>query len=462
MGGIVPDSDLPTTSNVVPDSDLPNVAPADTGWLGAAKGVGDAALTLGAGGVRAIENSVNDLLPEYIGGQGSRAATAQDMAKNSIFNYQPQTEEGKYLMGQIRSLLSPVSAAASTAHDYLARTFNDRTADVVGDIATLAPAGIRDVRDIGGMASASRNAIEQGHPLTQAAEADAARLDAIKTRAEARGYDLPEGGTQATHAQAAINNRDLVNADVRSELGLPKNSRITPELLTSARAANASPAYQAIQQLPDKIPLNKDYVATAQDVRDLLPTRIAAKVPENGSITGQQAVDLTKMLRNRAAQLDKATGVTASGDTPADLAAAHRDLAEGIEDSVRDRLTATGRQQLADDWNNARIYTAKTYSVQSALDGAGNVKAGDLKTQLFKKQVQLSGNLEDLAHLSAAYPEAFRASRVTMPQVGPVKRAVAGALPLAGASVGGALGGGWGAAGGERGGAYLSNKLLGQ
>lgn len=430
-------------------------------WLGAAKGVGEVGLAMGAGTLRGVTHAINDLVPEAIGGKGSRAALDQKINQDPILSYQPQTEEGKYLMAHIQRLTAPIGEAANTAHDYLARLTSPRTADVAGDILALAPFAMRDFKDIKGMAQAGDSAIEQGHPLASAAEGEQSRLGEIRSRAEAAGFDLPEGGTAARHEAAAVNNRPLVNATARDELDLPKNAPLTPEMLAKGRAANASPAYQAIQSLPDKIPLSAEHEATMADVGDLLPSRIRAKIPESGEITGQQAVELTKVLRNRANQLDKATGITASGDIPADIARAHRDLAETIEDSVREHLKSTGRESLADDWEKARVYTAKSYSVESALDGAGNVRASDLKTQLFKKGKPLSGGLEDIANLAAQHPEAFKISRVTQPAPGVVRKAVAGALPAIGAGLGGYFGGGVGGFAGERTGHAIGEKVLG-
>lgn len=460
MGEIVPSSDL-VSGNVVPDSDLVQAPPAtiptpQPSWLGAAKGVGDTALAIGSGGLRAVNSAINDLIP----GVQERTEMARQIATDPILNYQPQTDEGKYLMGKIRTLMSPISWAGNTAYNYIKQAAGQRAADVTADVATLAPFAVRDISDIRGMMADKAAAIEQGTPLSSAAEAESSRLAGLKANAEQNGFDLPEGGTAERHAAAAANNQPLVNAAVRDELDLPKNAPLTPQMLAKARATNASPAYQAISELPDKIPLSDEYEATVKDVGDLLPPRIRAKLPEGGEITGQQAVDLTKMLRNRAAQLDRSTGITAAGDIPSDLAAAHRDLAEGIEDSVRDHLETSGNEQLADNWNNARVYTAKSYSVENALDGAGNVKAADLKTQLFKKGTPLSGGLEDIANLAAQYPEAFKITRITQPQAGLVRRAVAGAFPYVGGAAGAAIGGTPGAGIGVGAGEYAKAKML--
>jgi hypothetical protein len=141
--------------------------------------------------------------------------------------------------------------------------------------------------------------------------------------------------------------------------------------------------------------------------------------------------------------LDKAQGITASGDLPSDLADAHRDAAEAIEDATQQHLAATGRGQLAQDWDDARVYTAKTYSAQGALDGAGNVNVSKLKQQILKGK-PLSGNMETLANLGAQYPEAFRLTPPSAPAPGMIRRGAAALAPSAGALMGEALGSGLG------------------
>ena len=426
-------------------------------WLGAAKGVGEVGLTLGAGTLRGVTHAINDLLPEAIGGKGSRAAAEQDIAHDPILSYQPKTDEGKYLMAHIQRITAPIGAAAGAAHDYFARLTSQRTADVAGDVLALAPFAMRDFRDIRGMAKAGENTIEQGHPLTDIAEGERARLGDIRARAESSGFDLPDGGTAERHATAATNNRPLVNAAARDELGLPKNADLTPNLLDKVRTAKVTPAYNTIRKLPDEIPLNQDALAEARTANMNGTPNERLPFPQGEAITGQQAVDFSQKARYLANQLEK------NGQNPfaRQDAQMYRDAAEAVEDSVRDHLSSTGRGKLATDWDNARVYAAKSHSVESALDGAGNVRATDLKTQLFKKGKPLSGSLEDIANLSAQYPEAFKISRVTQPSPGVVRKAVAGALPAVGAGVGGYLGGGVGGFAGERAGRAVGEKVLG-
>lgn len=441
-------SDLPAPAADI--SDLPPPPGPPLGFGDIAKGTGQAALALGSGALKGVNLAANDILPEWLGGAGSRQNLKSQIEKDPVMNYHPSNPVGQNIMGFLGDVTAPVGKVLGGVHDTIAGLTSPRTADVLGDIATLAP-GFR-----GATAPLEEaSAIEEGHPLSEAAKEVRSSLGSVKSNAEGRGYVLPEQGTREAHAAAAATNTPLVNADARAELNLPKGADLYPELLDKARAANAGPAYQAIRELPDKIPLTPQYEATFKDAADLLPPRIRAKIPESGDITGQEAVDLSKMLRNRASVVEKSPNFNAAGDSPQEIAAAHRDLAKSIEDSVKDHLSATGREGMADDWNSARIYTAKSYSVQDALDGAGNVRASELR-----KDPLVSGRLKEVSTLAGQYPEAFKTTRVTAPSVGMARRVAGAVAPLGGATIGGYLGGGPGAAGGEYVGERIRERLL--
>lgn len=94
-------------------SHFSKAAEPDNSWWGAIKGVTDEGVSLAnkavVGTVAATARTANRLLPEWIGGKGSKAATEADI--NSLENritYQPQTPEGQALGEQIGSVTRPV------------------------------------------------------------------------------------------------------------------------------------------------------------------------------------------------------------------------------------------------------------------------------------------------------------------------------------------------------------------
>jgi len=301
------------------------------------------------------------------------------------------------------------------------------------------------------------------HPLAAAAEAETGRLAQIRSTGQQAGLVLPEGGTAAQHAKAAATNQPIANSMTRQELNLPAEAPLTPQLLSKARETFASPAYEAIKAIP-KIELGPNYEAAMNDLSEIpgeIPKHL--KPPEASTATGEgisgaQAVDLSKKLRYRANQYDRQAQLSGNPEA-SDLAELHRGAAEALEDAVRDHLSSTGQEKLAQDWDAARVYTAKTYSVQNALDGAGNVKVTALKQQLLKNK-PLSGNLETLANLGAQYPQAFKLSPVSAPAPGLIKRGIAGALPTIGTGAGAHVFGAPGAVAGKIIGEHLSEKIL--
>lgn len=306
--------------------------------------------------------------------------------------------------------------------------------------------------------------LDEPHPLAEAAKQEGARLEGMRQRATAAGFDLPEGGTGARHAKAAAVNQPLANEATRQELMLPDEAPLTPQLLDKARSHYASPAYKAIEQ-ESAVKLGDVYKSEMDSLGDI-PAEFSEKLkpPAPGaSISGKEAVNLSRKFRFRANQYDKQAMLSGSPEA-SDLAELHRGAAEAIEEAVKQHLDSSGKGQLAQDWDNARVYVAKTYSVQNALDGAGNVRVTDLKRQLLKNR-PLSGNLEMLANLGAQYPEAFKLTQLSGPKPSLTRRAAAAVIPhattAAGAGLGSAIGfPGAGAVAGRAVGESLANRIV--
>lgn len=429
--------------------------------LGAAVG------TLGggiAGGVKGGYKGIFDLATK---GVDAAADTATGELNKAA--YKPQGDAATLTNEAINSKANPLNWP-----DLLGQKLGDVSADA--GASPLLSTGLRVLPDAaaslfgmrrgaGAAESAEPAAVDQAHPLAADAQAEVERLGQIKQTGLNSGLDLPEGGTAARHAQAAVNNQPVANAMARTELQLPTNAPLTPQLLAKARQQYASPAYEAIKQQPT-IELGPDYHAAIDQLNEI-PAEFSPKLkpPEGDSMTGEEAVDLSKKLRYRANQYDRQASIGGSPEA-SDLADLHRGAADAIEDAVQSHLEGAGQGQLAQDWDDARVYTAKTYSVQGALDGAGNVKATNLKTQLLKNR-PLSGNLEVLANLAAQYPQAFKLTQQSAPEAGLARRAAAAVIPhvttLAGGAAGsmlGPFGSGAGALGGRVIGERIADRIL--
>lgn len=401
--------------------------------------------------IRTMAGIGENMVRGITGGVGSLldVVTGDEPGTHSGGTWPPWSTAGK----GVASVASAAGNKVSQLYDEAfgtgpaAQTIKERIPEALGATGIVAGlGGVAESRMGPNVAPPSfEDAMRDSHPLAGAAEDETARIAQMHASGTAAGLDLPQGATPARAAQASATNQPLANSLVRQELRLPDNAPLTPQLLTKARATYASPGYEAIKGIPDPIPLSEQTQATLNDVRPMVGGRI--DLPQGDSITGQQAVTLSKTLRNRATQLDKAQGITASGDIPADLADAHRDAAEAIENDTQAHLQDTGRGDLAQAWDDARVYTAKTYSAQDALDGGGNVNVSKLKQQILKGK-PLSGNLETLANLGARYPSAFKLTPEGAPNAPGVIRSTAAALaPAAGGLMGEVMGSGLGVPG---------------
>lgn len=393
------------------------------------------------------------------------AAKAVQEATENALTYQPRTEEGKANVATLNKIGSYLPKAGEYVGSNISEgeqklgipsTIANMTAGTANAVITGAP-WLLGLRASGGAPEVT-GAASEPHPLAAAAEAETARLGQIKAAGEKAGLDLPEGGTPARHAQAAGTNQPLANSMTRQELQLPPQAPLIPPMLDKARAAYASPAYEAIKAVP-RIDLDPAYHSQIEAL-DLDRIKDKYQPPTGDAMSGQQAVDLSKNLRFRANQYDRQASISGNPEA-SDLADTHRDAAQVIEDAVQRHLEKNGQGSLADDWDSARIYTAKTYSVQNALDGAGNVKVPALKQQLLKGR-PLSGNLEVLGNLGAQYPKAFTPTLESAPKIGLGRELAAKGVEMAGTGAGALIGSGIPIPGASAAGAIIGGTAAGK
>jgi hypothetical protein len=397
--------------------------PVENTWWNAVKGVGESALAMGTGTLKAVTSAVNDILP----GEEGRKQLAQEIEKDPILNYTPGPEAAP-ITEALNTVGKPIGQALHFAHDTIANLTSPRTADVVGDLATI---------------GASYGALGGKEPIPETPQSKALE------EAQKLGYVVPpsttnptllnkavEGfaGKLSTAQEASVRNQEITNGLVRKEFGLPADAALSPETMDTIRATQGK-AYQAVSQVPD-IKFGADYnkaldslAVTSKKITDALPSYrstgaqqvqelIDSLKPTNGVMDGETAVELSKSLRSEASSYQAAAD--RMGDPQARLLArTYRGAAEAVENAVENHLIATHQGQLADAWDNARRTIAKTYSVENAMDGAGNVDALKLGKQLLKGK-PLSDNLEAAANFANAFPKAARNLKESFPGISPL------------------------------------------
>lgn len=226
------------------------------------------------------------------------------------------------------------------------------------------------------------------------------------------------GGKAATQQVAALRNQNVTNALARKALGLPKNTPLTPETLRAVRTS-AGQAYDDIAK-SGRIDADDQYVdELAQLTRE--SDIIAGDFPElsigahakiktlqdallKDKFDARSAVELVKSLRGKASDLFQSPN---SGPDDIALARASKEAAGIVEDMMVRSLKRSGRGNLAEAFQKARVLIAKAHSVEDALNpGTGNVVATKLSAEL-RRGRPFTGELRSIAKMGSAFRESM-------------------------------------------------------
>lgn len=385
----VPPEDMP--DSIVPLNDLPEPPPSSPStWLNAAKGVGQTGLAIGSSALRGISNAANDILPDS---NGSRAAVAKEIAQDPILNYRGGPE-AQPIMSTLADLTKPIAKVGNAIHQGISDLTSPRTADILGDIASLAPGARGAFSKLG-----DAGAIEQGHPLSAAAQAEIDRMAGHIGAAKSQGLDLAP--REVSPAQTYVDNA------ARRDLNLAGNSPVTSGILDAADKLNVSPHYSAAQKFDPQL------VATSQQGRSVA----------RGLYDDAGNMNLTFAQRS-AARTEAQTNYQAAKDAEAQF---------------RAKATAAGQPELADNWDAARVYKAKLETWRDALQGGVEGHVNGLKIRkLGLADEPLSGAQAEAASVAAQHPDQF-GSGIAVKRPGPIGSFIKKAAPVVGAAAGGAV-----------------------
>lgn len=419
-------------------------------------GLGENALSAASSGAGSLMEAMAGIPAATDAGEYVPPHEVEPGSISSQTAYQPRTEAGK----QIADLGGEEGSKFSLAYDKIlgtgpaAQTVKERLPQAVGAVGTIE--GIKapfDLAESGARPSAITGA--PSHPLAGAAEAETTRLGGVKSRMEENGLNLSPGKGEA--------NQPVVDAIVRHDLGLPEGAPMTHDaegnvpIMDAARALYAGPAYNEARAIPS-VKLNP---AQQKALGKVNPNFIPEEMRPNpdGTISGASAVDLSKLLRKSGSKMANSNQILNDGTEVSEMGADRLKAANALEDSVHDYYVANGRQAEADALYNARVYTAKTYSAEAALDGAGHVRVPALKQQTLRGK-PLSGGIADLSQMGLQYPDAFKATPAKAAP-GIVKRIAAGTVPVLTTAGGAKIGGPVGAIVGRTVGEHAADKILG-
>ena len=223
-------------------------------------------------------------------------------------------------------------------------------------------------------------------------------------------------GKAQTQQAAAFRNQHVTSRLIRSDLGLPQNTPLTRETLQGVRQ-QAGQAYRAMKAAGEVV-ADDDYL---DDLARLTQSvdEIAKDFPDANLGAGKEINDLVDSLMRDKFQVSSAVeytkklraASTANYANRADptrlaLATAQRDASGALEDMVIRHLNATGKGNLAKQFDDARRLIAKTYSVEGALnESTGMINTAALAREL-KRGKPLTGGIELAARVGQAFPKA--------------------------------------------------------
>lgn len=225
------------------------------------------------------------------------------------------------------------------------------------------------------------------------------------------------GGKRLTAEIASQRNQNITNNLAKSSLGLSKNQPLTLNSLKAVRSEAgdvyaqiknsgrivADPEYQRdIAKIGQEISdISEDFVGAnvgaRQEIMDLIKSLNQPEFGANASVT------YLRKLRETATKNIKAQEAERN-----DLGLAQRDAAAALENAILRHLRRIGREDLAEQFGQARTTIAKAHDVEAATDFAsGNVDAAKLARMLSRGD-PLSGELELIARMGSAFPQATR------------------------------------------------------
>jgi hypothetical protein len=415
-----------------------------------------------AGGVVHSVGNLVDIATGTAPGAGSHAATW-----SAPFQHEPDnTGEPPDIKEQVRQGLPKIDPYNLLPKGPLQDTVRMYAPQAMEGIATVAPvAGEVGGAITGSMERRAASALEQDHPLTAAAQSEADKMHGYSQQAENAGIELPP--------REVSKPQQYINGLARDDMQLPKNAPITDGMIDSAQKKYVSPGYEAAKATPE-YQLGPKY---QKAISGIDTDQIDAKwrPPADGTMDGTTAVKLSSQLRSVARGLYEDSGnmnlTSVDRSAAREAADAHYQAAKAVEGGFREGAQArdaaqsaagtptTAGTDVADAWDKARVYKAKSEAWRDSLDGAGNVIGPKVKKMMGDES---SDAIKAVGNTVAQYPELFRSTRLQTPQEGVVKKGVRAVAPMAGAAIGEAIApGGLGAASGAAVGKYGVNRFLG-
>lgn len=231
------------------------------------------------------------------------------------------------------------------------------------------------------------------------------------------------GGKVKTAQELSIHNQEIHDNLGRKALGVSPNTPLNEDTIHMVRG-EANAVYNKIRGIDQPFPLDRQYERGVQslnnefaaleekmpgltkspEVDELKKLLISDKAMKEG-LTPNEAIDLTRLLRQKATANFKAANGPGGNPEKLALAQAQRDAANVVEDLISRNLDRLGKKKLYEDWVDARKRLAITHDVESALNpDTGHIDAKAIAS-LARSGRPLSGPLEKVAKFARAFPK---------------------------------------------------------
>lgn len=256
--------------------------------------------------------------------------------------------------------------------------------------------------------------IPKGMPLTDAAKLARSKDYVLKpSEAGGAGGKILEGvsGSPKLSIQAAVKNQEKTNYWSAREIGLPEGTKLTPAVITKAKAPYNS-VYQEVGDLgpvltdgkygADISGIGRTPGASFSKVKNPDIETLRSQYMEKG-FDAKDAVLQIRILRRNASK-----NIKVQDPAKNELGYAQKQVADAIESQLERHADSVGKPDLVQRFKESRQALAKINTVELSLNRAtGDISAPKLSS-LRKKRMPLSGHLKDIADIHDAFPSEMR------------------------------------------------------
>lgn len=273
-------------------------------------------------------------------------------------------------------------------------------------------------------------------------------------------------GKAKTEQYASVKNQAITNQKVLKDLGMPKDTQLSPEVLSNYRKQVFDEGYAPVKTsgaVTADAKLKADLIKIIDEPRKLLndfPNSPAAlsvvKEVSDIASAAQKPFDAGSAL-SKIKELRELSSKAYAGQETS-LGKSYKDLATALEDQLGRHLNKTGAgSEAISAFKNARQKIAKSHAIEESLvggaEGSYNVNARKLANQL-AGGAPLSGEMKAIAQQASSYPKSMvipvagAANPLSLTDVGmggmyggggATLAALSGINPLLGAAMGAAL-----------------------